>query len=996
MEHLAPAIGNWPWKFNKIETLAARGELLAQKMETGDDYNYDEAIVTTETLEALASIACFDDAEPTGGLFTEFGDGMSLLPDMQGVRSIQRLFARLPYLVMRLKGLLFSAAKGPTESPSPNPAQDATGATFCRYCTWAFDRGLRGLAPGGDGAQPTYKNSDGDIYYHLVAVTDWPTFEFKYERGCSFCVFLCEAINEYGKDWTEQLWHPNKPTRVQVWVAHHLSTHRSFGTDQPRVSHNQNEGRYFAAVRVLCKGMADAKGVWRPDAKNPPLCNVLGAGNARVACAFRPQASPSTGDKELSKLAQMGVLPGAPASRLAESQLEFLKNTIGTPPSTCRAAGSYLPKRLLDLGPDDTCSPILVETAALDQANRQDIMAYAALSYCWGPPKDASKQLKTTAESLKHHLDGKGLDAMSPVMLDAVRVCLWLKIRYLWIDALCIVQGDQADWEEQSGDMGRVFQNAWVTICAAGSRSCQSGFLSPEERWSVTGPLPYRSPLDPSGRLHIDLRAVDPARLRSGSVATCTTSLLKEDLEFCQWFSRAWVFQEMALSQRKVIFGVGMLYSQLGDMIFCENGTSGQIKAHEPETSPFYFPHLDDRTLSGNRQMVFALWNSIVTAFTERLRKLTDKEDVLPALSGLASSFEAVLGDRYLAGLWQSDLHAGLLWTAARPPFFQPSLSGLLDELASGKGTSLCASAPSWSWASRRRSELWGLGFTSYSRPRGPRAHLRPEFELVEAHVAAGGGNPFGRVPVGSSLVLMGRLTPLPPIIYRSVSLSRLLRHSGTLFRGFGDGRYVHINADWQWPVAQPSSIPRDGSNGMEEDGEGGEGSDQAEHLSEAAYSKLVLCDSDLEIENGLRLMVISSNCTNVLDEETVHWTEPGESRPEEHPVQESEPPLESKGRTYQDMPESPDVWVSHCGLWPVGQDAHEFATHFEDGELDWAAATRVCANPNQGRDCWGIVLCPVPDQPGKYWRVGNFFSRAAMGGLSIFAAQETERIELV
>jgi hypothetical protein len=49
----------------------------------------------------------------------------------------------------------------------------------------------------------------------------------------------------------------------------------------------------------------------------------------------------------------------------------------------------------------------------------------------------------------------------------------------------------------------------------------------------------------------------------------------------------------------------------------------------------------------------------------------------------------------------------------------------------------------------------------------------------------------------------------------------------------------------------------------------------------------------------------------------------------------------------------------------------------------------------DRGRDCWGLVICPIPGQ-GKYWRVGVFISRAEMGGLNLFAGTEKEAIELL
>ena len=73
-------------------------------------------------------------------------------------------------------------------------------------------------------------------------------------------------------------------------------------------------------------------------------------------------------------------------------------------------------------------------------------------------------------------------------------------------------------------------------------------------------------------------------------------------------------------------------------------------------------------------------------------RELTHETDVLPALSGLAHAFEAIIGakksvssDDYLAGIWREDLARGLLWAPH-------------DSSQTGRYAQYVA--PTWSWAS--------------------------------------------------------------------------------------------------------------------------------------------------------------------------------------------------------------------------------------------------------------------------------------------------------
>ena len=79
---------------------------------------------------------------------------------------------------------------------------------------------------------------------------------------------------------------------------------------------------------------------------------------------------------------------------------------------------------------------------------------------------------------------------------------------------------------------------------------------------------------------------------------------------------------------------------------------------------------------------LYAEWYRTVEQYT--VRAITKQFDILPAIGGLASRFQGLVDDRYVAGLWAGDLHQGLLWTVEGP--IQPGEQPFR--------------APSWSWAS--------------------------------------------------------------------------------------------------------------------------------------------------------------------------------------------------------------------------------------------------------------------------------------------------------
>lgn len=63
---------------------------------------------------------------------------------------------------------------------------------------------------------------------------------------------------------------------------------------------------------------------------------------------------------------------------------------------------------------------------------------WVALSHCWGQ----SNNFKTTPNTLKSHKRGIEWEELPKTFRDAIRVTRALGVQYLWIDSLCIIQGD--------------------------------------------------------------------------------------------------------------------------------------------------------------------------------------------------------------------------------------------------------------------------------------------------------------------------------------------------------------------------------------------------------------------------------------------------------------------------------------------------------------------------------------------------------------------------
>jgi hypothetical protein len=114
-----------------------------------------------------------------------------------------------------------------------------------------------------------------------------------------------------------------------------------------------------------------------------------------------------------------------------------------------------LPSRLIDLGIEEDIQPRLMAVGAA-------AARYVALSYCWGE----DKTLATTVENIFAHMADLKFASLPKAYQNLMVIARSLKIRYVWIDALCIVQNDAQDWARGTAEMCSIYENACVTVSA--------------------------------------------------------------------------------------------------------------------------------------------------------------------------------------------------------------------------------------------------------------------------------------------------------------------------------------------------------------------------------------------------------------------------------------------------------------------------------------------------------------------------------------------------
>ncbi|KAI8212818.1 Neutral/alkaline non-lysosomal ceramidase [Colletotrichum sp. SAR 10_76] len=260
-----------------------------------------------------------------------------------------------------------------------------------------------------------------------------------------------------------------------------------------------------------------------------------------------------------------------------------------------------------------------------------------------------------------------------------------LEIRYLWVDALCIIQGDKADFHRESQTMGKIYNSCAVAICPLSSQSCLQGYLEarPEgldvdfqssrlEHIRGTYTLvPHSTDVD---------RGELPWRVSDQS--------LHLDIERSMWYRRGWTFQELILSPRFIVFGPFMSHFLCDTKAFSENGQildDTNLRAGlrvslalRSTINKAFGNGCDemDRSVNGMRQMYQHDWKGVREVST---KDWTYREDILAGAAGIAQAFAAITGDTYLAGLWKSDLQHQLVWYIRQP--FPGDLASLVDSL---------------------------------------------------------------------------------------------------------------------------------------------------------------------------------------------------------------------------------------------------------------------------------------------------------------------------
>ncbi|KAK1756993.1 heterokaryon incompatibility protein-domain-containing protein, partial [Echria macrotheca] len=331
---------------------------------------------------------------------------------------------------------------------------------------------------------------------------------------------------------------------------------------------------------------------------------------------------------------------------------------------------SVLPTRLISVGKVGESMVRLRKDGDWDGENR----GYATLSYCWGQ----IPQFKATKANIVDLYRGFPLTSLSQTVQDAVEVTRSLGLPFLWVDALCIIQDDEADKSREIEQMATIYRNTAVTIAALSATGATKGFLR------VPRPRPQ------SCEILLPLGSRD-------QVGTISLAVEEPGVDLCEMplCHRGWSFQELFLSPRILLYSTDQLlwYSRKAGLqsvtdtnrVYRQNFhailSRSRVIPSVPADDTDKVSQEEALQQSRKRAPILRFWATIITEYTQR--QLTEREDRLRALAGVANHLEERWGDRYIYGMWRNSIPHLLQWRVAG--------------CRTGKRSDR---APTWSWAS--------------------------------------------------------------------------------------------------------------------------------------------------------------------------------------------------------------------------------------------------------------------------------------------------------
>lgn len=213
----------------------------------------------------------------------------------------------------------------------------------------------------------------------------------------------------------------------------------------------------------------------------------------------------------------------------------WMANCTGAGHPRCRRRRVHrsIPTRLLDISAVKPQQKIYGNVVVTETRPSDVNKCYATLSHTWGPDP---KFITLTVDNRKDFMSrGIPWNDLTNNFREAILVARRLRLRHIWIDSLCIVQGDGGDFLSEKDKMHQIYRQSFCNIAAADAFDDASGLFrsrQPETGNNLLSIVPASFRLTAHNRMFGD----DVWRIIPNDL--WDSQLLNGSL-----YKRAWVFQ---------------------------------------------------------------------------------------------------------------------------------------------------------------------------------------------------------------------------------------------------------------------------------------------------------------------------------------------------------------------------------------------------------------------------------------------------------------------
>lgn len=347
----------------------------------------------------------------------------------------------------------------------------------------------------------------------------------------------------------------------------------------------------------------------------------------------------------------------------------------------------------------------LIDTEAKCLVPMLSSYKYVTLSYVWG----GVKSFVTTKNNVTQLCKPGAIDQvrLPKTIKQAIALTSALGQRYIWIDALCIIQ-DAPGRHDPFNAMADIYAKSTLTIVAAQGDHSDHGFRG--------------------------LSGISDARCTNQKVAALSarqhlvlpsSKHVWDDRLLRPWSARAWTFQESILSRRLLYFAHDSVRWSCEKSQWSEEFSAGR--------------HIQTYSISGQSQIklpshnlpILYEYQSLVNSYN--VRKLTYSGDALIAFAGVATRLSDNFRGGLISGIPEMFFDMCLLW--------RPSGTSGRALRRRPNSTSDHVDLPTWSWAAWETEVSWPFTWNVTSNPadampimlggKQPRYRIRPTYTSV-------------------------------------------------------------------------------------------------------------------------------------------------------------------------------------------------------------------------------------------------------------------------